>query len=206
MKTFILVSHILFPGHLFIPIHRLDHWSCLVGMIFAFNFTRLEAFLKYLDTPDEKSRRKRQLIRAGTTVGLLILFAIWFCTILRKPKHSYLAWHAYTSPVPVVIYAILRNIHPALRTRHVEAFAWLGKITLETYLSQIHVYMMGDAKKLIVYLPRYPLLNFALATCVYIGVSYVLFRLTVFFSSYLLPKVGRSRCRLVEILAIEILI
>ncbi|XP_057303517.1 uncharacterized protein LOC130640925 isoform X1 [Hydractinia symbiolongicarpus] len=169
----------------------LDHWSTLVGMFFAFNFQRLENFLKYLDEDDPKTKQKRESIRYFITAILLAIFAVWFYFILRKEKNPYLALHPFTSPVPIVIYAILRNIHPVLRTYYLNLFTWLGKITLETYLSQIHIYMMGNAKMILVYLPQYPMLNFALSTLIYIGVSYVLFHLTVFFSSYIFPRNGK---------------
>ena len=83
---------------------------------------------------------------------------------------------------------IFRNLFPVLRTHYVSMFAWLGKITLETYLSQLHIYLQSNAKNLVVYIPNYHLLNFALANIIYLGVSYVLFNLTTEFSSYLLPN------------------
>ena len=67
-------------------------------------------------------------------------------------------------------------------------FAWLGKITLETYLSQLHIYLQSNAKNLIVYIPGYHLLNFALSNIIYLGISYVLFNLTTEFSAYLFPN------------------
>ena len=67
-------------------------------------------------------------------------------------------------------------------------FAWLGRITLETYLSQLHIYLQSNAKNLIVYIPGYYLLNFALSNIIYLGISYVLFNLTTEFSAYLFPN------------------
>ena len=107
-----------------------------------------------------------------------------------KPRSEYLHLHPYLSPIPICLYTWLRNMHPILRTYHLNLFTWLGKITLETYLSQIHIYMIDSAQRILVYLPQYPLLNFTLATILYIFVSYNLFHLTVFFSSYLLPRNG----------------
>lgn len=159
-------------------------------MIVAFNYERYEQFLQYLDKDEPKTRKFREVLRYGITIVLFSALCVWIHFILCKPKDDYLALHPFMSPIPIVIYTWLRNMHPILRSYHLNLFTWLGKITLETYLSQIHIYMLHSAHRIIVYLPQYPLLNFAVATVIYIGVSYVLFHLTVFFSGYILPRNG----------------
>ena len=77
---------------------------------------------------------------------------------------------------------------PVFRTRYVHMFAWLGKVTLETYLSQLHIYLQSNAKHLVTYIPGYPLLNFALATVVYMLVSFRLFHITTEVSAFVLPQ------------------
>ena len=91
--------------------------------------------------------------------------------------------------------SIFRNLFPVLRTHYVSMFAWLGKITLETYLSQLHIYLQSNAKNLIVYIPGYYLLNFALSNIIYLGISYVLFNLTTEFSAYLFPNNYKLICK-----------
>lgn len=168
----------------------LDHWSTIVGMFIAFNFERFENFLSYLDEDNSKTKVQREFMRYSITAVLLLILVAWFHYVLLLPKHVYLGLHPYTSPIPIVIYTWLRNMHPVLRTHYLNLFSWLGKITLETYLAQIHIYMMGNAKVLVVYLPGYPMLNFTISTLVYISVSYTLFHLTVFFRSYIFPRNG----------------
>ena len=133
-------------------------------------------------------KQVKEAIRLLITGILIAVFLIWFYYVLLLDRHTYIKVHPYTSCIPIVVYIWLRNLYPVLRTHHLGLLTWLGKITLETYLSQIHIYMIGDAKKILVYLPNYPLLNFTLSTAVYLYVSLNLFRLTVFFSSYLLPR------------------
>ena len=67
-----------------------------------------------------------------------------------------------------------------------------GKITLETYLSQLHIYLLANARTLLVYLPDLPLLNFSMATIVYLTLSFNLFNITTDVSAYLLPKDNRK--------------
>ena len=140
-----LYQEIITSIHKDLPfIYRLDHWSTIVGMFIAFNFERFENFLSFLDEDcDRKSKTKREVMRYSITALLLGILAAWFYYVLMLPKHIYLGLHPYTSPIPIVIYTWLRNMHPVLRTHHLNLFSWLGKITLETYLAQIHIYMMG---------------------------------------------------------------
>ena len=125
----------------------------------------------------------------GVMAGVLIfVLFVWHQNILMLDKYSYNAIHPYTSWIPIIAFIGLRNLFPVLRTHYLLLFNWLGKVTLETYLSQLHVYLQSNAKELIIYIPGYPLLNFALATIVYLLVSHRIFTLTTVFSSFLLPQ------------------
>jgi len=104
--------------------------------------------------------------------------------------------------MPIVVYIVVRNLWSALRVRYVHLFAWLGRITLETYLSQLHILLQSNAKHLIVYVPGYPLVNFSLATLVYLTASYRLFHITTEISAFLIPRDRRLMLRNVGILAV----
>jgi N-acetylneuraminate 9-O-acetyltransferase len=68
-----------------------------------------------------------------------------------------------------------------------KVFQWSGRITLETYILQFHLWLVRDAKQRLVYLPAYPLLNFLLATAVFLLLSNWLFEATVVLNDALLP-------------------
>ena len=166
----------------------LDHWACFVGMLCAYNYPHFEKFMKYLDSP-ENQRRKAviRIVMIGVAISILI---VWFKLVMAKPKYEYNTTHPYTSMIPIICFIVLRNSFPILRQYYLELFAWLGKITLETYLSQLHIYLQSNAKHFIQYIPNsnYPFLNFSLATVIYLPISYVLFNLTTEFSAFFLPK------------------
>jgi hypothetical protein len=139
------------------------------------------------------------MLKNGIKIGLTvvcIIIGLWFHYLLLVNRRWYQkVSHPYSSLIPILAYIWLRNLYPSLRTRYLNLFNWLGKITLETYLSQIHIYMMGDARKILIYIHKYPMMNFAVATILYVSVSYVLFHHTVLFSSFLLPRNMRILCK-----------
>ena len=166
-------------------------------MLVAYNYPYYDAFLRYLEKRSDNIRENslKNGIKIGLTLLCIVIIVIWFRYLLLVERTWYKKYHPYSSLIPILAYIWLRNLHPFLRTRFLNLFNWLGKITLETYLSQIHIYMIGDAKKLLVYIHKYPMLNFAIATVLYVCVSYVLFHQTVLFSSFLLPRNMRIVCR-----------
>jgi len=170
----------------------LDHWVCFVGMLCAYNYPHWETFVKFLEG-DFNSRRcfgvvgRGDLAKAAILVVLLAVLGAWCLLILPLEKYTYNRLHPYTSWIPIVVYIVVRNLWPALRVRYVHLFAWLGKITLETYLGQLHIYLQSNAKHLVTYIAGYPFMNFSLATVIYLAISYQLFHVTTEFSAFLLP-------------------
>jgi len=163
----------------------LDHYATLLGMLCAYHHPNFERLMIYLD---EKSSAKRTAIRFGIALVCLTSLSFWIRHIFVLDKYQYNKLHPYFSFIPLLSFIFLRNMFPLFRRHYFYMFTWLGKITLETYISQLHVYLQGNAKFLIAFIPGYPLLNFALATIVYLFLSYHLFHLTVDISSFLIPK------------------
>ena len=170
----------------------LDHYATLLGMLCAYHHPNFESLMMYLD---EKRSDVRSVIRYGIAFVCLTLFIVWLRCIFVLGKYDYNKLHPYFSFVPLVTFIYLRNMFPSLRKHYIYMFTWLGKITLETYLSQLHIYLQGNAKFLIAFFPGYPLLNFSFATVVYLYVSYHLFHLTIELSSFMIPKNYESLLR-----------
>jgi len=165
----------------------LDHWACFVGMLCAYNYPHFESFLKYLEA--KTTPRRTEYATKGVLAGVMCLaLFFWHHEILTFDKYTYNRVHPYTSWIPIISFIVLRNLFPVLRTHYLLLFNWLGKITLETYLSQLHIYLQSNAKELIDFIPGYPLLNFAFSTIIYLLVSHRIFTLTVMFSSFLMPQ------------------
>ena len=69
-------------------------------------------------------------------------------------------------------YIILRNATVALRGKHSSLLAGLGRISLETWVSQGHVWLAADSHGVLVLLPRFPVLNLLVTSFIFICASH----------------------------------
>ena len=84
---------------------------------------------------------------------------------------------------------------PGLRSTYLHLFTFLGKVTLETYILQFHIWMKttglnGSPKFLLVVVEGHFWLNFAVVSAAYFFVSVRVFRLTVALRDALIPDDG----------------
>ncbi|KAJ9524481.1 hypothetical protein QJQ45_019558 [Haematococcus lacustris] len=183
----------------------LDRYIWIYGMLCAYLHPRLTSSLTAMDALPPMTclllRKALLLLCAGAAY-------LYYVHIFCLPKLEYnkagRGWeglggagrgcglHPYTSWIPITLWLLLRNLTPRLRLHHLRLYGWLGCITLETYISQFHIWMKtgmpdGQPKQLLVVLPGYPLVNFALVTAGYIFVSHRLFELTNAFKTLAVP-------------------
>jgi hypothetical protein len=170
----------------------LDHLVWIFGMFCAFAFPWLDEKLQIIESmPAPKALgRKLALLAATFAAG-----AWWYTHYFALPKRQYNKVHPFTSFVPIFLYLVLRNLTEALRRRHLHLFAWCGKITLETYILQFHIWMKttginGSPKFLLVWLPGWYWTNFVLASAIYIFLSYRVFLITAALRDVVIPKEG----------------
>ncbi len=136
------------------------------------------------------------MIAKSVIVGAALLATyLYYVSVFSLDKKSYNDIHPYTSWIPIAIYIVFRNISQVARQYHIHLFEFLGKITLETYISQYHIWLAttgvnGSPKKLLALLPgkQYPLLNFVIFSALSLFVSFKLFHSTNTMKSYFLPS------------------
>jgi hypothetical protein len=110
-------------------------------------------------------------------------------THIRYNEH-----HAYFGWIPILFYIYIRNCTGSLRRSHLGLLARMGKITLETYLLQHHIWLTSNAKTVLTIVPHSSFVNFLVVGIIYMYVSHRLYRLTLRLRGMFLPNKDLRRC------------
>ncbi|CAE7363288.1 RWA1 [Symbiodinium sp. KB8] len=168
----------------------LDRFIWIVGMVFALHYEHAAAFLQKLE---KDSWPKQAVVRSGMILVSACVGIAWWHFAFRLPKLEYNKIHPYTSFVPLTIYLMVRNLTPTLREYHLHLFAYMGRVTLETYIFQFHIWMRttglnGSPKKLLAVIPGYFWPNLVIVSGLYLFVSIRFSHLTGVLRDELIPE------------------
>ncbi|KAI9253317.1 10 TM acyl transferase domain found in Cas1p-domain-containing protein [Helicostylum pulchrum] len=153
----------------------LDAYIVYIGMLCAY------AFIKISEHKLTDHARWHALKYTSFVVSAFALVWYFWFELSRDSKFVYNVSHPYISWIPILAFIVLRNANRWLRNTHSEFFAFIGKISLETFIGQFHMWLAADTKGLLVVLP--PLLgldetwlwwwlNLGVSSCLFIFVCY----------------------------------
>lgn len=158
----------------------LDRYVWIYGMLVAYMHPWVSRQLECIDNMQKTARYAVTGVILAVALGV---GKVWWDQCLVLEKFDYNAVHPFTSWVPITLWIVLRNLLPSFRGHHMEFFAFLGRITLETYICQFHIWLHSGVPnaqpgKLLEVVPGYPLLNFMVVTVGYVFVAMRAFDIT----------------------------
>jgi N-acetylneuraminate 9-O-acetyltransferase len=184
LKPFLAIDGSLHEWHFR---SKLDHLIAIWGMLCAYNYPAYSKWLLSLEAQAPSRQLVQKSILAVACVAVLLGWTYWAMFVMED-RFAYNKWHPYTAFLPITAYLLLRNLTPWLRNQYLPGLAFVGKMTLETYLLQFHLFLANNAKSLADYLPGYPLLTFIMATAFLATFGYIAFQGTVTVSDWLMPR------------------
>lgn len=150
----------------------LDCWAPLLGVATAWVVGNWERITPRLGGLCEGGVVKSRVAVVGGVVGCLAWGVVYGQS---EDKFSYNARHPWISLFPIMGFVALRNATVGLRKTHAVFWSWVGKISLETFILQFHIWLAMDTRAILVYLPGlhsyWP--NLLLSTLVFLYISEV---------------------------------
>ncbi|XP_064648580.1 N-acetylneuraminate 9-O-acetyltransferase-like [Lineus longissimus] len=156
---------------------QLDRYSAIYGMIFAFCCALLKK-LKVLTDSEENMLFSKCISCFVTVLSVFGIFSYAILVSFCHTKEECNRIHPYITFVPILSFILLRNTFYVIRRKYSAAFAWVGKISLELFITQYHVWLSADSKGVLVLIPGQPLLNFMTTTYIFVCLSHEIHTVT----------------------------
>ncbi|XP_058036076.1 N-acetylneuraminate 9-O-acetyltransferase isoform X2 [Ahaetulla prasina] len=166
---------------------KLDRYVVFHGMLFAFIYLTFQ---------------KRQVLSEGkgeplfpTKVSNIFLFisvvcfltySIWASSCKNKTECNEM--HPSVSVVQILAFILIRNIPGYVRSVYSSFFAWFGRISLELFICQYHIWLAADTKGILVLIPGTPMLNIIVSTFIFVCVAHEISQITNDLAQIVVPK------------------
>ncbi|KAI9321766.1 10 TM acyl transferase domain found in Cas1p-domain-containing protein [Dichotomocladium elegans] len=153
----------------------LDGWIVYVGMLCAYATIQFSEH-RLSEHPQWPTVKRASVIASVVAMALYFSFELSLSS-----KFVYNRFHPFVSWVPILAFVIIRNATVRLRNMSSKFFIFFGRISLETFIGQFHMWLAGDTKGLLLVIthPRaaYGLgwwLNLILSSVLFVHVCYYL--------------------------------
>lgn len=177
---------------------KIDRYSIAFGMLFAFAHHLLKQY-HIVDDNNHGNLFSRGITLTATLASIIGIgiYATFAFLCRNKPECNEV--HPYISFIPIISYVTLRNISGLLRTRYSTFFAWFGKISLELFIAQYHIWLAADTHGVLVLVPSYPVLNVMVTSFIFVCIAHEIHMLTHILVKYAIPSDWRYLTRNVAI-------
>ncbi|XP_068950594.1 N-acetylneuraminate 9-O-acetyltransferase [Petaurus breviceps papuanus] len=166
---------------------KLDRYVVFHGMLFAFVYLALQKRQVLSEGKGEPllpSRMSNVLL--FVSVVSFLTYSIWASSCKTKTECNEL--HPAVSVVQILAFILIRNIPGYVRSVYSSFFAWFGKISLELFICQYHIWLAADTRGILVLIPGSPMLNITVSTFIFVCVAHEISRITNDLAQILIPK------------------
>ncbi|CAL8294229.1 unnamed protein product [Merluccius merluccius] len=166
---------------------KLDRFAVIHGMLFAFVYLVLQKCQGLCEARGEAlfSARISNLLLFLSVISFMI-YSIWASSCKNKTECNEM--HPYISVVQILAFILIRNIPGYARSVYSSFFAWFGKISLELFICQYHIWLAADTKGILVLIPGLPSLNILVSTFVFVCVAHEISLITNDLAQVVVPK------------------
>ncbi|XP_033980948.1 N-acetylneuraminate 9-O-acetyltransferase [Trematomus bernacchii] len=166
---------------------KLDRFAIIHGMLFAFLYLVLQKRLVLFEGKgDALFSPKISNVLLFLSVVSFITYSIWASSCKTKTECNEM--HPYISVVQILAFILIRNIPGYARSVYSSFFAWFGKISLELFICQYHIWLAADTKGILVLIPGNPSLNILVSTFIFVCVAHEISLITNDLAQVIIPK------------------
>uniref|UniRef100_A0A674CVE9 CAS1 domain containing 1 n=1 Tax=Salmo trutta TaxID=8032 RepID=A0A674CVE9_SALTR len=173
---------------------KLDRFAIIHGMLFAFVYLVLQKCQGLSEEKGEPlfSTRISNILLLISVVSFMT-YSIWASSCKNKTECNEL--HPYISGLQILAFILIRNIPGYSRSLYSSFFAWFGKISLELFICQYHIWLAADTKGILVLIPGNPSLNIIISTFIFVCVAHEISVITNDLAQVAIPKDGGALLR-----------
>nr|XP_034492069.1 N-acetylneuraminate 9-O-acetyltransferase-like [Marmota flaviventris] len=170
---------------------RLDRYVVFHGMLFAFIYLALQKRQVLSEGKGEPlfSNKISNFLLFISVVSFLT-YSIWASSCKNKAECNEL--HPSVSVGQILAFILIRNIPGYARSVYSSFFAWFGKISLELFICQYHIWLAADTRGILVLIPGNPMLNIIVSTFIFVCVAHEISQITNDLAQIIIPKDNSS--------------
>ena len=133
---------------------QVDKYAAVIGILSGFCWGRFKEYMNWCyGSTTEMTQTQKKCMWYQRIGGLLLIVSWYYFFGHLSDKHVYNPIHPYIFWMPVAGYLMVRNSSKYLTEIHAQALEFMGRITLETYVLQFHVFMCNEVQNIPIIIP-----------------------------------------------------